>query len=435
MKVWTSLKTLKIALLFFMVGCGGGVDIGSNSPGVDGFAKSPIAASGRTALGASAAPTVSGSTTTPTIERATLLAWAESTYKDYFHGAASDGKYGPYDYRFYAATGNYIGFDVDKVYVLGPLTDNELVLVGTLAHFACIILPNCGLSNTTQPTSSWVTTGNVHNLLKTWAAGGLQTVTGARATYMAMDDGSLRYDLDGKLRGLISSDGECSYSITAEGHIAYNGITYKYEPASGSTDTKNATKARLYSWNTTTNTVSKTFVEIDKTKLFLLKQTENSTEYPTAAKMADVCDSGKLGIASRFPTLGTFFNSGGTYTGEIRDIITDSGNTALPSNIRRGAACKIVINGAGQASVTLGTSQIPTFLTYDTSADNSDLRTMLSNNPFITPETTYALQFTLAPVFDGTFIVRLPKLVYWDLDASPSFSSSYYVFCVTSKIP
>lgn len=429
-------RPLLLGLFALLVGCGGAGDMANSPPGVDGFSRPATTASGLP-LGL-VAPTPLGLaiSTAPTVDRATLMAWAEANYVDYFRGTPTDGTYGPYDYRYYPATGNYIGLDVDKVYVLGPITDNELMFVGTLASFACQIYPNCIPGGTSVPsTSPWETSGNVHNLLKTWLAEKSIGTTGSGGMYMAREDGTLYYDIDGRLRGLISQAPDpCVVEVTPEGHISYNGITYKYEPNSGATNTTGATTARLYGWSTETQTATHFFVEIDKTRGFLRSMTENTPAYPKAAMLQEVCDWGKLGISSRFPLLGTFFNTSGRFAGTVKSIIPDNTSKPLPTAVRLGASCQIVINNAGQATVNVGGLELPVFSTYDTSGEPGTFKTMLSANPFLQPEITYALQFSISPSFDGTFIVHFPTVRYWDLGDYPSFSASYGVACVTSRV-
>jgi alpha-tubulin suppressor-like RCC1 family protein len=126
-----------------LAGCGGGT---SNPPGVDGFLQTP--GQGTTVF----APHAAAAAPQRTLDRPSLLAWAETHYGGFFRGTPQDGTFGPYAYRYYPATGNYIGFDGDDVYVLGPVSDDELLFVGTMSGFVCQVYPDCG--STTDPGSS-----------------------------------------------------------------------------------------------------------------------------------------------------------------------------------------------------------------------------------------------------------------------------------------
>lgn len=70
-----------------------------------------------------------------------LMDWAESVYSDLFAGAQTNQVFAPYIYRYYPATGNYLGVDGDKVYVLGPATGGVLSYVGRIGNFRCRIYP------------------------------------------------------------------------------------------------------------------------------------------------------------------------------------------------------------------------------------------------------------------------------------------------------
>ncbi|MFO1261731.1 MAG: alpha/beta fold hydrolase [Rhodoferax sp.] len=70
-----------------------------------------------------------------------LMDWAESVYSDLFAGAQPNQVFAPYIYRYYPATGNYLGVDGDKIYVLGPATGGVLSYVGRLGTFRCRIYP------------------------------------------------------------------------------------------------------------------------------------------------------------------------------------------------------------------------------------------------------------------------------------------------------
>lgn len=65
-----------------------------------------------------------------------LLDWAELAYTDLFPGPQADLLSAPYTYRYYPATGNYVGVADGRVYLLGPASGNVLADVGAVADFA-----------------------------------------------------------------------------------------------------------------------------------------------------------------------------------------------------------------------------------------------------------------------------------------------------------
>ena len=74
-------------------------------------------------------------------DRPSLLLWAEATYSNHFSGPRVDGVYDIYAYRYYPSTGNYIGVADERVYVLGPISDDQIVYVGTMGEFRCRAFP------------------------------------------------------------------------------------------------------------------------------------------------------------------------------------------------------------------------------------------------------------------------------------------------------
>lgn len=68
---------------------------------------------------------------------ADALAWAEATFPQFFPGPRTDlSSSGPYLYRYYPSTGNYLGFAGTSVYILGPVSDGVLQYVGELTDYA-----------------------------------------------------------------------------------------------------------------------------------------------------------------------------------------------------------------------------------------------------------------------------------------------------------
>lgn len=66
-----------------------------------------------------------------------LFAYAEANYPQVFTGSAIAGSFQHYRYRYYAASGNYLGVDdTGMVYLLGPITANKLSALAPATAFA-----------------------------------------------------------------------------------------------------------------------------------------------------------------------------------------------------------------------------------------------------------------------------------------------------------
>ena len=65
-----------------------------------------------------------------------LMNWAEKKFSIYFPGPETTRNNGAIVFRYYAANGNIFAILGQGVYVLGPITENRVVNVGTLADFA-----------------------------------------------------------------------------------------------------------------------------------------------------------------------------------------------------------------------------------------------------------------------------------------------------------
>lgn len=67
-----------------------------------------------------------------------LFAYAERAYADLFPSGSATQTLPPYTYRYYPATGNYLGLADGSVYVLGPVSGGSILRVGAVADFACV---------------------------------------------------------------------------------------------------------------------------------------------------------------------------------------------------------------------------------------------------------------------------------------------------------
>ncbi|MES2940927.1 MAG: PPC domain-containing protein [Pseudomonadota bacterium] len=79
----------------------------------------------------------------PTLTASALFAWAQSAFPQFFAGAGVDGTLYPYTFRYYPATDTYLAVDVaSNVYVLGPLSNYQVMYVGALSAFTCSVYPS-----------------------------------------------------------------------------------------------------------------------------------------------------------------------------------------------------------------------------------------------------------------------------------------------------
>jgi len=95
-----------------------------------------------------------------TVTPSALFMWAPAAYPHHFPGAYSDGQvtvagYGTFAYRYWPATGNYIGLLGNDVYLYGPVSSNQIQFVGTLESFACQVF-DCTAPNDSPAAPSWV---------------------------------------------------------------------------------------------------------------------------------------------------------------------------------------------------------------------------------------------------------------------------------------
>ena len=70
-----------------------------------------------------------------------LFDWAETAYPKFFPSHAATEISGPYEYRYYPESGNYVGVAGDDVFVLGPISAQKLLRVGSREEFRCRVLP------------------------------------------------------------------------------------------------------------------------------------------------------------------------------------------------------------------------------------------------------------------------------------------------------
>ena len=68
--------------------------------------------------------------------------WAERVYPQYFGSHETNRTSAPYVFRYYPGSGNYLGIAGTDVYLLGPVSGNELLRVGSVADFAPLVYPH-----------------------------------------------------------------------------------------------------------------------------------------------------------------------------------------------------------------------------------------------------------------------------------------------------
>lgn len=96
---------------------------------------------------------------TAALDATTLIDWAELTYPQFFPSRRSNQISSPYTYRYYPESQNYLGVAGDSIFVLGPMSGNQLAYVGSLSGFSCVVLPaNCAVPG--APVISTATPGS-----------------------------------------------------------------------------------------------------------------------------------------------------------------------------------------------------------------------------------------------------------------------------------
>lgn len=68
----------------------------------------------------------------------TVLNYAETNYAAWFPGTQTNRMTGSLTYRYYPATGNYIGVSGGRLYVYGPVSGNQLTDVGAVTSFVAV---------------------------------------------------------------------------------------------------------------------------------------------------------------------------------------------------------------------------------------------------------------------------------------------------------
>ncbi len=116
---------LSLGLSALLVACGGGES-------------APATATASRATPLATTPALAAVTQ---LDQELLFDWAEKTYPQLFPGHQPTLRSAPYDYRYYRATGNYVGVAGEDVYILGPVSNDALQRVGAREDFRCRVTP------------------------------------------------------------------------------------------------------------------------------------------------------------------------------------------------------------------------------------------------------------------------------------------------------
>lgn len=152
------LSTAALAAAILLVACGGGDD-----------AREPVAMVPTTTSTAQGAPApLSPQRAPPALTNEALFSWAEQRYSRYFGGVGVGGFADPFTYRYYADTQTYLGIAHGEVYVLGPVSGNLVLPVGSMSSFACQVHPaDCDVAGDSSTTFSFAVGNSVGGIIDT----------------------------------------------------------------------------------------------------------------------------------------------------------------------------------------------------------------------------------------------------------------------------
>ena len=146
-----------------------------------------------------------GAITSP-ITSTQLMDWAETTFPTFFPATGKiAATVGIYNVRYYPNSGNYIGVTNEPtpaVYVLGPITANNLVRLGALADFACSVSPASCTTGGTTTTPTGSTSGTTTTTTSTTPSSSTTTTSTTTTTTTTTSSSS-------------TAGVQCSYSYNA----------------------------------------------------------------------------------------------------------------------------------------------------------------------------------------------------------------------------
>lgn len=84
----------------------------------------------------------------PVLTDTALFNWAQGAFPQFFGGSFREGNAGPYHYRYYFGQQAFLAVGNGGVYVLGPLSGNQILFIAMLADFTCTVYSCAGTGGT-----------------------------------------------------------------------------------------------------------------------------------------------------------------------------------------------------------------------------------------------------------------------------------------------
>ena len=111
--------------------------------------------------------------------------WAEQVYPHYFAPAPQPTQFsGPYAFRYYPGTGNYLGVSGDQIWFMGAITGNNPAHVASVSDYACrVIAQHCvpaDLTGDFYTVDAWVEAASPSVIAHTMFQGGKLPATRVR---------------------------------------------------------------------------------------------------------------------------------------------------------------------------------------------------------------------------------------------------------------
>jgi hypothetical protein len=161
----------------------------------------------------------------PVLTPTALMDWAESEYAQYFPGHSQDQTFGPYTYRFYPSTLNYLGVSSDGgIYVLGPIASGELVRVAGLGDYTCRVYPQtctpAVVIRQIAPSQGPIGGGTLITLDGSGFTGTALTVDGVGIAPVSSSDTQIVFQAP------VHDNGIASVQLTGHGPTAYAEFRY-----------------------------------------------------------------------------------------------------------------------------------------------------------------------------------------------------------------
>ncbi len=150
---------------------------------IKNFASQARKVSGAVALGACAV-VPAGALAAPQVPNANeLYDWAQTALPAVFPGVQPTVSAPNFSFRGPYSTGNFVGVEGGKVYVLGPVTGNQLLAVGAIADFACHVHPSsCQATDALEKATAYLAKVNTQNA--TAATSGAQAFSNLDGCYL-----------------------------------------------------------------------------------------------------------------------------------------------------------------------------------------------------------------------------------------------------------